>query len=46
MRGMTLRGIRVMGRLFVRILFMMFRSLAMMSSGMLVMFCSRLMARY
>jgi hypothetical protein len=46
MRGMTLRGMCVMGRLLVGILFMMFRGLPMMLGGMLVMICSRLMARY
>ena len=38
MRSVTLSGVRVVGGLFVRILFMMLCSLAMMLRGMLVMF--------
>jgi uncharacterized membrane protein len=45
-RSVTLRGMRVMGGLFVRILFMMLGRLAMMLRGMLVMFSCLLVVFY
>jgi len=46
MRSVTLCGVRVVGGLFVRILFMMLCSLTMMLRGMLVMFRCHLMVFY
>jgi hypothetical protein len=46
MRSVTLCGVRVVGGLFVRILFMMLCSLAMMLRGMLVMFRCLLVVFY